>query len=259
MKRIALLVAAGLAGLFVIVHPLASPRPGGAGWSAGPSGAFAGARAAGPDASGPLERRPLRRTADSPGPAVARTRATALVYVAGQVARPGVYAVSPEARARDALALAGGAKPGADLVAVNLAAHVADGDEVVVPKLGEPAPRTSRRRRRGSATASDQIVGAGAGGGSGAGSHGKRHRATHHRGTRRVDDVDGPAPAGLVDLNAADAATLATIPGIGPGLAERIVAFRAANGPFASVDELLDVSGITDRRLDAILPYVVAR
>ena len=37
------------------------------------------------------------------------------------------------------------------------------------------------------------------------------------------------------------------------------VKLRTANGPFASVDELLDVSGITDRRLDALLPYVVAR
>ncbi len=43
------------------------------------------------------------------------------------------------------------------------------------------------------------------------------------------------------------------------GLAERTVAFRAANGTFESVDELLDVAGITDHRLDAILPYVVAR
>ena len=62
-----------------------------------------------------------------------------------------------------------------------------------------------------------------------------------------------------MDVNAADADTLATVPGIGPGLAARIVAFREANGPFATVDELLDVSGITDHRLDALLPYVVAR
>ncbi len=63
----------------------------------------------------------------------------------------------------------------------------------------------------------------------------------------------------MVDLNRADAETLATLPGVGPGLAERIVAFRTANGPFASPDELLDVAGFTDRRLDAVLPYVAAR
>ena len=62
-----------------------------------------------------------------------------------------------------------------------------------------------------------------------------------------------------MDINTADAETLATIPGIGGGLAERIVAFREQNGPFASVDELLDVAGITEHRLDAMIPYVVAR
>jgi competence protein ComEA len=135
--------------------------------------------------------------------------------------------------------LAGGARPGADLVAVNLAAHLSDGDEIVVPKIGEEPPPSARARRRPGASPGHR-------------SSGRRHRK--HRAS-----ADGVPPSGMVDLNAADAATLATVPGIGPGIAERIVAFRTANGPFASVDELLDVSGITDRRLDAILPYVVAR
>jgi len=197
------------------------------------------------------------------------------VYVAGDVARPGVYALAPDARARDAISLAGGAKADADLVAVNLAAHVADGDEIVVPKLGEApaaAPRGRRSRSRiatwpRSADAADARVDADADpgvGGSKTARSGKRRGAKRHRGAvtggiRTIEAGGALPPAGRVDINAADAATLATIPGIGPGLAERIVAFRQANGPFAAVDELLDVSGITDRRLDAILPYVVAR
>jgi competence protein ComEA len=165
--------------------------------------------------------------------------ARAMVYVAGDVARPGVYPVGPEARVRDALALAGGHRPDADLVAVNLAAHVRDGDEIVVPVRGAaPAPsaRSHGRGRR-------------AGGPRRTGSNGRHPRS--HR--------DAPPPAGLVDINSADAETLATVPGIGPGLAERIVTFRTVNGPFASVDQLLEVSGITEHRLDAMLPYVAAR
>jgi competence protein ComEA len=172
-----------------------------------------------------------------------------MVYVTGDVARPGVYRVRPDARVKDALALAGGTRPDADAVAVNLAAHVRDGEEIVVPPRG--AGLTAVRGR---------------GPGRGVRQHGATQRSAsrrlggprrgqHHLGARR----DEPPPAGQVDINAADADTLATIPGIGPGLAERIVAFRGSNGPFASVDELLDVSGITDRRLDAMLPYVVAR
>ena len=64
-------------------------------------------------------------------------RAQLLVYVAGAVVHPGVYALASDARARDALAKAGGATHDADLVAVNLAAHVADGDELAVPRQGE--------------------------------------------------------------------------------------------------------------------------
>jgi competence protein ComEA len=163
-----------------------------------------------------------------------------MVYVAGEVAHPGVYPVGANARVKDALVLAGGTRPHADLVAVNLAAHVRDGDEIVVPvsgaRLAAPA-RTGGAARHGGGRA-----------------HGPR-RTRPHRHAR----ADEPPPAGQVDVNAADAGELATIPGIGPGLAERIVAFRSSNGPFASVDELLEVSGITDRRLDALLPYVVAR
>ena len=57
--------------------------------------------------------------------------------------------------------------------------------------------------------------------------------------------VDTPAAgSGLVNLNTADAAALETLPGIGPALAERIIAYRESNGPFASVADLDAVSGI---------------
>ncbi len=160
-----------------------------------------------------------------------------LVYVAGAVLHPGVYALAAGARARDALAKAGGSTSDADLVAVNLAAHVADGDEIAVPRQGEArtAPRARSTHRRAPA--------AGAG-----------------RRRRRPGRSDAPqAPDGRsVDLNAADEATLAELPGIGPTLAERIVAFRTLNGPFASVDGLADVAGITPRRLDALVPLLTA-
>ena len=167
-------------------------------------------------------------------------RTQRLVYVAGAVTHPGVYALSGDARARDALAKAGGATRDADLVAVNLAAHVADGDEIAVPRYGEDAsaraartpahhtsPSAARRTRR-------------------------RPRRTPSTGERAVAD----APA--VDLNSADEVTLAGLPGIGPALAERIVEFRTLNGPFASVDGLADVAGITPQRLDALTPLLTA-
>jgi competence protein ComEA len=118
------------------------------------------------------------------------------------------------ARVADALEAAGGATGDADLAAVNLARAVVDGEQVYVPAPGEAPP-----------AAADPGEGAVGGGVGGSG---------------------GPAGGGspLVDLNAADAATLETLPGVGPVIAERIVTWREENGPFTSVDELAEVSGI---------------
>ena len=159
-------------------------------------------------------------------------RPQTLVYVAGAVAHPGVYVLSGDARAQDALAKAGGPSHDADLVAVNLAAHVADGDEIAVPHQGEvrsaPSARSAHRR----------TPSAGA------------------RRTRRRPRRSTVANAPTIDLNTADESTLAELPGIGQTLAERIVEFRTLNGPFASVDGLADVAGITPQRLDTLTPLL---
>lgn len=140
----------------------------------------------------------------------------AVVYVAGAVRRPGIYRLAPGSRAFAALALAGGFRPEADPAGINLAQIVSDGEELAVPALGERKPARPRQATRSRGAASKQ------------------------------------PPATPIDLNAADAAALMQLPGVGRALAERIVQFRDANGPFASVDELADVAGITPRRLEAL-------
>jgi competence protein ComEA len=160
-----------------------------------------------------------------------------LVYVAGAVVHPGVYPVDANARAVDALAKAGGATHDADLVAVNLAAHIADGDEIAVPHIGERATIAPHAKR--------------ARGGHGRGSHRRR---------RTSPEPSEASPAALLDLNSASEEALADLPGIGPVLAERIVEFRQINGPFSSVDGLADVAGITPAHLDELETLVtVAR
>jgi competence protein ComEA len=68
----------------------------------------------------------------------------------------------------------------------------------------------------------------------------------------------GPVAAGPVDLNAADAAELTRLPGIGPALAARIVASRAADGPFRSADDLARVAGIGPATVERLRPLVRA-
>lgn len=131
-----------------------------------------------------------------------------VVHVVGQVKRPGVVLLRPGARVRDAVAKAGGALPGADLAAVNLARVVVDGEQVRVPRPGEAVPTPG--------AAPSAADGAGAAG-------------------------------GLLNLNTASESALEELPGVGPVLAQRIIDWRTEHGRFTSVDELAEVSGIGEK------------
>jgi competence protein ComEA len=203
-----------------------SPAPRDAGERRVDAGRFAGDASRSGAANEPRGRR------GRAGPSGARI----VVYVAGEVNQPGVYAFAPGARAQEALVRAGGPKADADLVAVNLAAPLDDGAEIAVPKIGA-ANAGGRRARVPRVRASHKPRG-----------HGRRKRS-----------VSANSTLGSVDLNAADAAELEGLPGIGPALAARIVEYREANGPFTSVDELADVSGVTPHLQDEISDYVVIR
>ncbi len=142
---------------------------------------------------------------------VASTQAAPIfVHVLGQVERPGLYELREGARVFDAVAAAGGLTDAADPAGVNLARPVADGEQLLVPAVGEVPPAAV-----------------------------------------------GAASDGRIDLNTADVAALDTLPRIGPAMARRIVEWREANGPIRSVDDLLAVSGIGAKTVEALRPLVV--
>ena len=162
--------------------------------------------------------------AESP-PAATRARAVpskpaprVVIHVAGAVRRPGLYEIDAEARIADAIDLARGPLPRADLDALNLAAPVADGQQIYVPARGETVPAAAAPTSSSSPGAASTVV----------------------------------------DVNTADQVTLETIPGIGPVTALAIIEYRETNGPFESVAQLLEVSGIGPATLEAIRPYVSA-
>jgi competence protein ComEA len=143
-----------------------------------------------------------------------------VVYVVGGVERPGLYRIAPGARVDDAVRAAGGFHSGADPTAVNLAAHASDGDEIFVPMLGQSSRSTP---------------------------------ATKHVRSSRTRTLKSHA---VVDVNTAPAEALASVPGIGAIVAARIVEIRERDGAFATFDELLDVAGMTQSRLDRALPFL---
>ena len=74
-----------------------------------------------------------------------------------------------------------------------------------------------------------------------------------------ADSVQAGPTSGKVQINSADAKLLEDLPGIGPVKAEPIIRHRETNGPFASVEDLLAVSGIGAATLDAIRDLIEVR
>jgi competence protein ComEA len=137
----------------------------------------------------------------------------AVVQVAGEVRRPGVYRVRAGRRVDHAVRMAGGATARADLTGVNLAAKVEDGRQVIVPA-------------RGAAAAASPAATGGAGA--------------------------DPAGGQQLNLNTATVEQLDQLDGVGPATARKIVAYRQQHGGFRSVAELDQVPGIGPKRLAAL-------
>ena len=158
---------------------------------------------------------PSGGTASAPAPASASPspEVVVLVDVAGWVRHPGVYEFTEDARVIDAIDAAGGARPGALLQALNLAAPLADGTQILVPREGQEG------------VAPPSVTG-------------------------------GAVAGGLINVNTATATELEELPGVGEVIAQAIVDYRTENGPFTSVDQLLDVSGIGDATLENIRDLV---
>jgi competence protein ComEA len=207
---------AGLAGL--------GPSARKAAWTAGAAlvvvaAVLWGRPAVGATDTGPGDAAPPATSAESVDAERPALPTSVTVHVVGAVARPGVYTLATGARCADAVAAAGGLLGPADQSAVNLARVVADGEQIMVPVVGE-APSSGAP---------------GGGGGPGAASGGK------------------------VDLNTATVADLDTLPGVGPATAAKIIADRDENGPFRSPEDLMRVPGIGAKRFDALKDLVSVR
>jgi len=153
-----------------------------------------------------------------------------VVHVAGAVARAGVVRLPRGSRIHEAIKAAGGSTRAADLDRLNLAAILEDGQQVLVPERGSP----DLRDPPGPST---NAGGTGSPGGAGTPSN-------------------LGAAAGKINLNTASVEELATLPRVGPVLAQRIVDWRKQHGNFGRAEELDAVEGIGPKLLEALLPLV---
>jgi competence protein ComEA len=149
----------------------------------------------------------IPKNAASAGAAASASGRLLVVDIAGAVRRPGLYRLPQGSRVADAVARAGGLTRHADPTLVNLAAPLADGEQVLVSAQGGGAAAVA---------------------------------------------ADGAAPSAPVHLNSADAEQLDTLPGVGPVTAQKIVTYRAQNGPFTSLDGLDAIPGIGPARIASL-------
>jgi competence protein ComEA len=156
---------------------------------------------------------PLEPVASAP------SKRALVVHVVGAVRRPGLFRLREGARVADAVARAGGATWRADLAALNLAAPLVDGTQVLVPP----------RAKVTSAASGESDAGEVAG---------------------------GTAAAPAISLSSATAEELDQLPGVGPVTAQKIIDYRTEHGPFASVDDLDAVPGIGPARLEQLRDLV---
>ena len=140
--------------------------------------------------------------------------ATVTVDVSGAVATPSVVTLAEGSRVADAIDAAGGALPEADLAQLNRAARLTDGEKVHVPITGEQAAEAA--------------------------------------GTTAGSVETGATTQQLININTATEAELDILPGVGPSTAEAIVADREENGPFSTIEDLMRVSGIGEKKFEKL-------
>jgi len=138
------------------------------------------------------------------------------VHIAGAVVRPGVYELQEDGRVLDAVEAAGGFVAEADKNSLNLAAFVEDGARLDIPYVAGYTP---------SAEAGFVIVSEG---------------------------TPSPLLEDLVDINTATIAELDELPGIGPTIAQYIITYRTQNGPFKRIEDIVNVSGISQSTFNMI-------
>lgn len=150
-----------------------------------------------------------------------------VVHVAGCVKKSGVYKLEDGSRVVDAIHAAGGPTSEADLDALNLAAKVRDGSQILVPSKQATVPTSS-------APAMPPV-------------------AATPASSAASAPVQGGQP---VNINTAGLAELDQLPGVGPATAQKILAYRNQIGRFSSVDQLMEVKGIGPKKLEKMRLFI---
>ncbi len=158
------------------------------------------------------------------------------IYVCGAVNNPGVYELPAGCRVIDAVNSAGGLSDEADSTYVNLAAQLEDGLKLCIPTISETSDsedKSQNVRLSNHESAEIEVL------------------------TKAVMGADAADNSGgLVNINTASVDQLKTLPGIGDGIAGRIVDYRTECGGFTCIEDIMKISGIKDKLFQKIKDHI---
>ena len=153
----------------------------------------------------------------------APTKEPIAVHVVGAVPRPGLYEFAEGSRVQDAIDAAGGLLASASVDTINLAALLEDGQQLNIPFKAGEEPSTSN------SSDDTSLVLPGA-----------------------TEASSSGSSQDLININTASVEELDSLPSIGPTIAQRIIDYRDENGPFQTIEDILNVSGVGPSTFDQI-------
>lgn len=138
------------------------------------------------------------------------------IYVTGEVNNPGVFEMEENSRIEDAINLAGGLTPSANIKNVNLAFVLEDGQKLYIPNINDK----------------------------------EIEYISKENGENIIDGTK--SSSSKININKASLEELQSLPGVGASLAQKIITYRTENGKFNSIDDLKKVSGIGDKKFEGL-------
>lgn len=161
------------------------------------------------------------------------------IYITGEVNNSGVFYIKEGSRIIDAINLAGGTTPAANLSKINLAYVLEDGMKINIPNNNDLKKEEEFNFITRASADTDKDI-------------------TYSKDNSENDNTI-PKTSQIVNINTASQTELETLPGIGPSLALKIIEYRKQNGKFSSIEGLKEVSGIGDSKFDAIKDLVTVK
>ncbi len=181
-----------------------------------------------------------------------------VVHITGAVKSPGVYRLPAGARGKDAVEKAGGVLQGANSAALNLAAKLEDGSQLYIPTQKEEPKSPAEKEylagnlpivlpKKPSESKTPNTI---------AGTKPSKSAANGGRGSRSGSGKLTDPSQGMVNINKAGDEELQKLPGIGPAMAARVIAYRQESGIFQTPEDLMQVSGIGEKKFAKMKPFV---